>query len=83
MGARTGSLTPGKRADVILLRAGDPNLSPPGPEIAATLVGCAHRGNVDTVIVDGRVVKRSGKLVGFDVPAIRTALEDTARRLAG
>ncbi|MEV0084879.1 amidohydrolase family protein [Saccharopolyspora sp. NPDC050642] len=62
---RTGSLTPGKQADVILVRAGDLNLAPVS-DPAGALVLAAHPGNVDTVLVGGRIVKRGGKLLTAD-----------------
>jgi 5-methylthioadenosine/S-adenosylhomocysteine deaminase len=62
---RVGSLTPGKLADVILLRGTDLNLAPLS-NVVGTVVGCAHGGNVDTVLVGGRVVKSGGALVGID-----------------
>jgi cytosine/adenosine deaminase-related metal-dependent hydrolase len=64
LGDRIGSLTPGKRADVVLLRA-DLNLQPLN-DIETAVVYCADRGNVDTVIVDGRVIKRAGHWVAVD-----------------
>ena len=70
---RVGSLSPGKRADVILLRASDLNLAPLN-NVVETVVSCAHPGNVDTVLVDGKIVKRDGQLVGFDLEEIRSAL---------
>ncbi|TCO62298.1 amidohydrolase family protein [Actinocrispum wychmicini] len=66
---RTGSLEVGKAADVILLRTNDLNLAPvSAPEESVVLA--AHPGNVDTVLVNGRVVKRDGCLVG-DVDRVR------------
>ena len=68
-----GSLTPGKRADLILIRAEDPSLFPVGDPVAAIVAG-AHAGNVDTVIVAGRTVKRRGQLQGIDLGSIRSEL---------
>jgi len=65
----TGSLTPGKRADLILVRTGDLNIAPLA-NIETTIVQSATPANVDTVMVDGRIVKRHGKMVGYDVGAI-------------
>jgi 5-methylthioadenosine/S-adenosylhomocysteine deaminase len=61
----TGSLTPGKRADVIMVRADDPNIAPftYAPNM---VVLAAQPANVDTVIVDGRVLKRGGELTALD-----------------
>jgi cytosine/adenosine deaminase-related metal-dependent hydrolase len=74
LGDEIGSLTPGKRADVVLLRV-SMNLQPLD-DIETAVVYCADRGNVDTVIVDGRVMKRSGSFVGVDAArAVRLANE--------
>jgi 5-methylthioadenosine/S-adenosylhomocysteine deaminase len=61
--ARTGSLTPGKRADVVLLDATAINMTPIHDPVAAVTL-CADVSNVDTVIVDGVVRKRHGQLLG-------------------
>jgi len=75
-----GSLTPGKAADVILLRATDLSLSPLSDAVG-TIVCCAHGANVDTVIVAGRVVKRGGVLVDIDVARIAADLVRCRDRL--
>ena len=62
---KTGSLTPGKRADIILVRTTDINMTPVGDPYEA-LVSLAQPGNVDTVIVDGRIVRRGGKFTTLD-----------------
>ncbi|KAI9018890.1 hypothetical protein DFJ74DRAFT_608158 [Hyaloraphidium curvatum] len=67
LGAITGSLTPGKRADLILVRTGDPNMIPaPGADPAFQLVQHAAPANVDTVVVDGRVLKMAGRMVNLN-----------------
>jgi len=65
----TGSLTPGKRADLILIRTDDVNIAPVA-NIETTIVMSATPANVDAVMVDGQFIKRDGRLVGYDVPAI-------------
>ncbi|GHH30234.1 amidohydrolase family protein [Lentzea cavernae] len=69
LGDVTGSITAGKRADVILVRANDINLAP-GGLFETTLVQAATAANVDTVFSDGRIVKRGGRLVAYDVDRI-------------
>jgi cytosine/adenosine deaminase-related metal-dependent hydrolase len=64
-----GSLTPGKQADVVVLRGTDLNLQPLN-DVPTALVYGAHRGNVDTVLVAGRVVKRHGRLLDVDVERV-------------
>ncbi|MGQ7447608.1 amidohydrolase family protein, partial [Streptococcus suis] len=51
MADRIGSLRPGHKADLIMLRAGDLNLFPVHDPVFSA-VEQAHAGNVDTVIVD-------------------------------
>ena len=62
---KTGSLTPGKRADIILVRTADINMAPVGDPYEA-LVSLAQPGNVDTVIVDGRILRQAGKFTALD-----------------
>jgi cytosine/adenosine deaminase-related metal-dependent hydrolase len=81
LAGRVGSLRPGKRADLVLLRADAPNLVPWEHDAVGVVVSSAHTGNVDTVIVDGRVVKRDGVLLTEGVPAARDALLAAARKI--
>jgi 5-methylthioadenosine/S-adenosylhomocysteine deaminase len=62
---KTGSLTPGKRADIILIRTTDINMAPVGDPYEA-IVSLAQPTNVDTVIVDGRILRQSGKFTALD-----------------
>lgn len=80
LGDVTGSLTPGKRADIILLRTSDLNMAPLG-QIETTVVQSAAPSNVDTVIVDGRIIKRAGRLVGYDVAKVVASAKESARKL--
>jgi cytosine/adenosine deaminase-related metal-dependent hydrolase len=80
LGDVTGSLTPGKRADIVLIRGDDVNIAPVA-NIEATIVMSATPGNIDSVLVDGRFVKRGGKLVGFDVPRIVAAAKESSLRI--
>jgi 5-methylthioadenosine/S-adenosylhomocysteine deaminase len=79
---QVGSLKPGKKADVILLRGDDLNLLGLS-DVVGTIIGCASRGNVDTVLVDGKVVKRGGTLVGIDVDRVRRLFVEARDRLFG
>jgi 5-methylthioadenosine/S-adenosylhomocysteine deaminase len=65
MAATTGSLMPGKRADIIMVSTRSPNLAV-FTDPAHMLVTAAQPANVDTVIVDGRILKRSGALTTLD-----------------
>jgi 5-methylthioadenosine/S-adenosylhomocysteine deaminase len=82
---RVGSLTPGKRADLILVRTNDLNVAP-FFNPALLLVQQAQPFNVDTVVIDGRVLKHKGELVAIDTEeVIRKAAESfvNARKRAG
>jgi cytosine/adenosine deaminase-related metal-dependent hydrolase len=76
-----GSIEVGKKADLVLLRnehspAMFPLLNPYG-HVAFQ----AQRSDVDTVVVDGRIVKRAHRLVGVDLEAIRGQVERTVEHL--
>jgi cytosine/adenosine deaminase-related metal-dependent hydrolase len=69
LGDITGSLSVGKRADIILIRGNDVNVAPIA-NIETTVVQSATPANVDTVLIDGRIVKRHGRLVAYDVDKV-------------
>ncbi|MEU6684744.1 amidohydrolase family protein [Streptomyces sp. NPDC046832] len=78
---RTGSLTPGKRADVVAIDATAPNVAPVH-DAAAAVTLCADVSNVDTVLVDGEIRKRDGRLLGDTARALRLVGESRDRLLA-
>jgi cytosine/adenosine deaminase-related metal-dependent hydrolase len=67
---KIGTLTPGKDADIILLRADTINVAPMNNAYSA-VVQAMDTSNVDTVIIAGQVRKRQGQLVGVDLAGIR------------
>jgi len=71
-----GTIEPGKRADIVVLRRDRAHVSPlAGTDPVASVV-YAHAGaDVDTVIVDGEVVVRGGRLRSGDEGAIRREAE--------
>ena len=73
---KTGSLTPGKEADVIMLRTDKPNIFPINDPIGAVVWGM-DTGNVDTVFVAGRMMKRNGKLLHVDWNAVKKAVTES------
>lgn len=75
---KIGSLTPGKQADIILVRADDLNLVPVTDPAAATVLA-AHPGNVDSVFVAGRAAKRRGKMLDVDLPRLRSRIRMSQR----
>jgi cytosine/adenosine deaminase-related metal-dependent hydrolase len=62
---KVGSLTPGKRADLILVRTTDMNMTPMGDPYDALVFLCQPY-NVDTVVVDGRVLRRKNQFTAID-----------------
>jgi 5-methylthioadenosine/S-adenosylhomocysteine deaminase len=62
---KTGSLTPGKRADLILVRTGTPNMKQIGDPYDA-LVQQAQPSDIDTVVADGRVLLRKREFTALD-----------------
>lgn len=62
LGDTVGSITPGKRADLILVDRTSINTIS-GATAIDTVVLQANPSDVDTVLVDGRVVKQNGSLV--------------------
>jgi cytosine/adenosine deaminase-related metal-dependent hydrolase len=79
---RTGSLTPGKRADLILVRTGDINMAPMADPYEA-LVNLAQPRNVDTVITDGRILQRGGRFTALDYALVlREAIDAGAALMA-
>ena len=73
---KTGSLVPGKRADIILLRASDINMLPFQDGHSAVLHS-ANTSNVDTVIVDGKVLKFGGRILGVNVNNVRREAQES------
>lgn len=70
-----GSLEVGKRADIVLIDLAHPHTWPVTDPVS-NVVFAAHGGNVDTVLVDGRILLRGGTLLVADEPEI---LMDAAR----
>ncbi|MGZ5345072.1 MAG: amidohydrolase family protein [Actinomycetota bacterium] len=68
--AKTGSLTPGKQADIVLLRTDRINVTPLNDPATAVVAGM-DTGNVDTVFIAGRLMKRHGELLHVDWPAVK------------
>lgn len=77
---RIGSITPGKQADLIFVRATDLNLAPVSDPIA-TVVLAAHEGNVDAVMVNGQFVKREGRMCAIDTSRLVNQAAESQQRL--
>jgi 5-methylthioadenosine/S-adenosylhomocysteine deaminase len=70
---KTGSLTPGKEADIVLLDAGALNVAPLN-HVPGAVVTLMERSNVSTVICAGQVRKWQGAMLGHDIAKLRAEL---------
>jgi len=74
--AKTGSLTPGKDADIIMLRTDLPNVLPLNNAYGAVVTGM-DTSNVDTVFVAGKMLKQRGRLVGVNLDRLRKVTRES------
>jgi 5-methylthioadenosine/S-adenosylhomocysteine deaminase len=80
MARELGSLAPGKRADIILVAADDPDQQP----VYDPLFTAAHNvvgRDVRTVIVDGQLVMKDRAFLTIDVEAVQAKLRPQHRAL--
>jgi cytosine/adenosine deaminase-related metal-dependent hydrolase len=77
---KCGSLTPGKDADIVMIRTDDINLYPSNNAIG-TVVAAADTRNVDTVIIGGVVRKLRGKLLGVNMSKFRQQVDESRGHL--
>jgi cytosine/adenosine deaminase-related metal-dependent hydrolase len=77
---KTGSLTPGKEADIIILDATALNVAPLN-QVPGAVVSLMDRSNVETVIVAGKVRKWKGRLLDVDLAHLRRQLEASRDRI--
>lgn len=75
-GEEVGSIEAGKRADFIIINTDSPNLTPVWNPVAS-VVFASQGSDVDTVVIDGKIIMRSRKMQTMDEEAI---LEDVRRR---
>ncbi len=73
---KTGSLTPGKEADIIILDATAINVAPLN-HVPGAVVSLMERSNVETVIVAGKIRKWKGELLDTNLKHLRKQLEDS------
>ncbi len=73
---KCGTLTPGKEADIVMIRTDDINLYPSNNAIG-TVVAAADTGNVDTVIIGGVIRKLRGKMVGVNMVKFRQQVDES------
>jgi cytosine/adenosine deaminase-related metal-dependent hydrolase len=76
-----GRLEAGKKADIVLVKNDTSPVSFPLLNPYGHIAFQAQRGDVHTVLVDGKVVKHAHRLVGVDLPAVRRTVEATVDHL--
>ncbi|MBO0829348.1 MAG: amidohydrolase family protein [Streptosporangiales bacterium] len=76
-----GSIEVGKKADLVLVKNEESPVMFPVVHPYGHVVFQAGRGDVHTVVVNGRLVKRDHKLIGVDLPAVRRAVDETIEHL--
>ncbi len=82
LGAQTGSLEAGKRADLVLVDFDKPHLYP-RHNITSLLVYSAGAGDVHSTLVNGQFLLRNGQFQTLDVGKIQSDCERRANELAG
>ena len=82
LGEATGSLQPGKRADIIIIDVNAPNMTPLyHPESA--VVYAATSDNVKHVFVDGRQLVEDGRLTSLDLDLVMDQVRGLAKTIGG
>lgn len=79
LGDETGAIAPGRKADLVLLRADSTFLRPLNDALPA-LVYAETGADVDTVLVDGRVIVRAGRVLTIDEARLHARAQDAADR---
>src|SRR5215510_1658114 len=72
---KCGTLTPGKEADIVVIRADDINVYPSNNAVG-TVVSAADTRNVDTVIIGGTIRKSRGKVLGVNMSKFRQQVDE-------
>lgn len=81
LGDQIGTLTPGKYADIIAIRAEDINNMPVNNAVG-TIVLATESRNIDMVFVAGRLRKWDGKLLGQDIDGLRAMVKESRDYIA-
>jgi 5-methylthioadenosine/S-adenosylhomocysteine deaminase len=77
---KIGTLTPGKQADLILIRTDSPAMWPMSNPVGAVVM-TAQVADVETVLVAGEVVKRGGEIVSVDMGKLRDEAREARDRI--
>jgi cytosine/adenosine deaminase-related metal-dependent hydrolase len=80
--SKIGTLTPGKEADIIMLRMDAINVLPVNNAYGA-IVQAMDTSNVDTVLIGGTLRKRGGQLLGVDVARVARDAQQSREFIVG
>ncbi|TAJ49530.1 MAG: amidohydrolase [Herbiconiux sp.] len=80
LGSSVGRIAAGYRADLVLVDLSEPRVQPV-LDLANTLVYSARSNDIDTTIVDGRVLMRGKRVLTVDVPQVVAELQPRLARL--
>jgi cytosine/adenosine deaminase-related metal-dependent hydrolase len=80
LASRAGTIEAGKQADLVMIRTDSIHMTPAIDAVGAVVLN-ANASDVDTVFVGGRCVKRDGKLVGVDWPALAKRVHASSERI--
>jgi 5-methylthioadenosine/S-adenosylhomocysteine deaminase len=81
LGERIGSLEPGKRADLVIRTEELPEAQPGIDRVRAALL-ISRSKSVDTVVIDGEIVVRGGRLTRLDEGVAYELARRTTERLS-
>jgi 5-methylthioadenosine/S-adenosylhomocysteine deaminase len=76
LGDRVGTISPGKEADIVMIRADDINVYPSNHALG-TVVAAADVRNIDTVIIGGRIRKLRGRMAGVNMDKFRQMADES------
>jgi hypothetical protein len=80
LGAETGSLEVGKKADLAVVNLATPH-STPALKPVSSIVNCCQSADVTTVVVDGQVVMKDRQVLSIDEEEVIAKARETAARL--
>ena len=80
---KIGSITPGKKADLLLIKNDQSPAMTPILNPTAHVVYQAGTADIHTVVIDGRVVKYDGKRIGLDLAPVRDTVAKSVEYVRG
>ncbi|MCI8277223.1 MAG: amidohydrolase [Clostridia bacterium] len=75
-----GTLEPGKKADMIFIKTDKLHLCPEN-DICSNIVYSANGADVDTVMIDGKVIMQNRKMINLDEKEVMRQVKKIAKRL--